>query len=109
MPPVILKSEFVPPYSNPILFPLHVPDVIVPTEVRLELTTVAFNVVPDKVPAGAITTDVPAAVINPLPFTVKLGIAVELPKLPTLAFTVANVVTPDEFIVMSPLTAFDTH
>lgn len=49
------------------------------------------NVAPVKVPAGAITTLVEAAVIKPLPLTVNVGIAVEDPKVPTLLFTVARV------------------
>ena len=40
---------------------LHVPDVIVPTLVKLEPVTVDFNVVPLKVPASA------ATVISALP------------------------------------------
>lgn len=61
---------------------------------------------PVKVPAGAMTAFVPAAVINPLPLTVKFGIAVEDPKDPTLPFTVARVVAkaPAD-VVMSPVSA----
>ena len=56
------------------------------------MTTVALRVVPVRVPAGAITTLVPAAVIRPLPLTVKLGIAVLDPNEPVFEFTVARVV-----------------
>ncbi len=64
----------------------------VPIVVREEVSTLEANVVPVKVPAGAMTTLVPAAVINPLPLTVKLGMAVEEPHEPVLVFTVAKVV-----------------
>ena len=74
-----------------IAVPFHTPAVIVPTEVKEEDTTLLAKVVPVKVPAGAITAFVDAAVINPFAFTVKLGIAVAEPKEPTFAFTVASV------------------
>ena len=74
----------------------------VPTVVREEVTTVALRVVPVKVPAGAITTAVETAVINPFPLTVKTGIAVEEPKEPMFRLTVAKVVAlPTE--VTSPV------
>ena len=63
----------------------------VPNVCKEELTTAEFNAVPLNVPAGAITAFVLAAVIKPLPFTVKLGIAVDDPKLPVLLLTVAKV------------------
>ena len=50
---------------------------------------------PVNVPAGAITTLPEAAVIKPLAFTVNVGIDVDEPKDPTLAFTVARVVTAE--------------
>jgi hypothetical protein len=80
---------------------------IVPTEVRLDVTTAEFNVVPERVPAGAITTLVEAAVISPLPLTVKDGMAVELPKDPVLVFTVARVraAEPGPDAVASPVSA----
>ena len=43
--------------------PLEVNPPSVPTEVRLDVTTVAFSVVPVSVPAGA-TTVLPAAAVN---------------------------------------------
>ena len=77
-----------------------------PIEVNEEVTTVEFKVVPDNVPAGAITALPLAAVINPLAFTVKEGIDVEDPKDPTLELTVASVVTVDpEVVVTSPVSA----
>ena len=51
----------------------HVPEPIVPTDVSDDETTVEFNTVPDRVPAGAITTLPEAAVISPLPLTVNDG------------------------------------
>jgi hypothetical protein len=78
----------------------------VPTEVKEDVTTVAFNTVPVSVPAGAITALPEAAVIKPLPFTVKVGMLVEDPKDPTLELTVANVVAKDPAeVVMSPVRA----
>ena len=73
-----------------------------PTLVKEELTTVEFNVVPVRVPAGAMTTLELAAVINPFPFTVNEGIEVDDPKDPTVAFTVASVVKPVLLMPMSP-------
>jgi hypothetical protein len=69
----------VPPLATAIVVPLQTPDVMVPTVVKLEETTVDFNVVPDKVPASAIIEVVPAAVKRPLLSTVKVGMAVEDP------------------------------
>jgi hypothetical protein len=89
-----------------IVVAFQVPVVSVPTEVREELTTVAFNVVPDSVPAGAMTALVPAAVIRPLPLTVKLGMAVDEPKEPVFVLTVARVVAivpPEAAPVASPV------
>lgn len=65
--------------------------VSVPTEVSDEAVTPELSVAPDSVPAGATTTAVESAVIRPLPFAVMTGIAVEPPKLPVFAFTVAKV------------------
>jgi len=42
--------------------PFHTPDAIVPTDVRLEDTTVEFRVVPVNVPAAAVTVCEPALV-----------------------------------------------
>ncbi len=88
----------VPPYCPKITDPFQTPVAIVPTDVNDDDTTFDARVVPVNVPAGAITTDVPAAVINPLPLTVKFGIAVDDPKDPTFPLTVANVrpVAPDD-------------
>jgi hypothetical protein len=76
-----------------------------PTVVSEEVTTLEARVVPVSVPAGAITALVEAAVINPLPLTVKEGIAVEEPKLPVLELTVARVVAnePVPLPVTSPV------
>jgi hypothetical protein len=89
---------------GPIAEPFQTPEVIVPTVVKLEVTTVAFNVVPERVPAGAITGFPLAAVIKPLALTVNEGIEVEDPKEPTLELTVSRVITEPE-VVASPLNA----
>ena len=78
------KAMFVVPSVNElfakllfaIAVPLQIPLVIVPTEVKLELTTLLARVVPLKVPASAIIDAVPAAVKRPLLSTVKVGMAV---------------------------------
>ena len=87
--------------------PVQTPVVMVPTLVREEETTPEAKVVPVNVPAGAMTAAVEAAVINPLAFTVKVGIAVEEPKEPTLEFTVARVraTLPGPVAVASPVKA----
>jgi hypothetical protein len=86
--------------------PVTVSPVNVPTDVREDAVTPEFNVAPDSVPAGAMTTLPEAAVISPLPFTVNVGILVDDPNEPTLEFTVASVVAsaPAE-VVMSPVSA----
>jgi hypothetical protein len=66
--------------------------VIVPNDVREEEVTPEASADPERVPAGATTTDVDIAVTNPFAFTVTDGIAVELPNAPTLELTVARVV-----------------
>jgi len=66
----------VPPKFAPIAVPFHTPVAIVPTEVKEEAVTPEARVAPVKVPAGATTALVAAAVINPNACTVKLGIAV---------------------------------
>jgi hypothetical protein len=64
----------VPPYAAPISVPFHTPDVIVPTEVKLELTTVEFSVVPVRVPAAAVTVQLdPKVQVDP--FTVVEALA----------------------------------
>ncbi len=72
--------------------PVTVRPASVPTDVNDEVTTFEASVVPVRVPAGAMTTAVDAAVIKPLPLTVNTGIAVEDPNEPTFEFTVASVV-----------------
>ena len=52
-----------PPFATVIAVPFHIPLVIVPTPVKLEPVTVAFNVVPFKVPASAVV----GIVISPVP------------------------------------------
>jgi hypothetical protein len=69
----------VPPLATAIVVPLHTPDVIVPTLVKLDPVTVDFNVVPLNVPASAIILAVLAAVSLPFASTVNVGIAVEEP------------------------------
>ena len=66
----------VPPYATAKVDPFQVPDVIVPTPVKLEEVMVDFKVVPDNVPASAIT------VISALP----------LNAVPLIFLEVANVV-----------------
>jgi hypothetical protein len=95
-------AVFRPPYPTPIAVPCQTPVPIVPTVVSEEVTTVDARAVPVKVPAGAITAVEPAAVISPLALTVKVGIAVEEPKLPVLPFTDASVKAPPEPRVASP-------
>ena len=95
------------------VFPDTVRAVSVPTLVRDDVTTVALSVVPVSVPAGAMTAAVDAAVMRPLPLTVKVGMAVDDPKEPTLLFTVARVVvmavvpepvmSPERVIVWLPV------
>jgi hypothetical protein len=81
----------VPPFATAMVVPLQTPDVIVPTEVKLDETTVDFNVVPDSVPASAIIEAVPAAVKRPLLSTVKVGIAVLDPYDPAVTAVLVNV------------------
>src|SRR5271168_566673 len=87
--------------------PETVSDPSVPTLVREEETTLLASVVPVSVPAGATTATVPAAVMSPLPLTVKVGIAVEEPKAPVLVLTVASVAIaePGPLAVISPVSA----
>jgi hypothetical protein len=71
------------------------------------VTTLDAKVVPVNVPAGATTAFVDAAVIRPLPLTVKLGIALDDPKDPVFVLTVASVRTadPGPLAVPSPVRA----
>ena len=77
----------VPPYATANVEPFQVPEVIVPTPVKLELITVDFKVVPDNVPASAII------VISALP----------LNAVPLIFLAVANVVAVDAFPVKAPV------
>ena len=59
---------FVPPCAIFIVDALHVPLVNVPTLVKLDPVTVAFNVVPDNVPASAMAViDISALPSNATP------------------------------------------
>jgi hypothetical protein len=80
---------------------------MVPTDVSDEVTTVELRTVPLRVPAGATTTLLLAAVIRPFPFTVKEGMEVVDPKEPVLEFTVARVAATDPapLAVTSPVKA----
>ena len=93
--PAVMRPEAVKVESE-VVAKVEVPETVkafnVPTDVSDEVTTVAFKVVPLSVPAGAITTAVEAAVMSPLPLTVKVGMAVDEPNEPTLLLTVARVV-----------------
>jgi len=60
----------VPPYATGIIPPFQVPDVIVPTEVRLDPVTVLLSVVPVRVPAAAVTVPLPPRLIA-VPLTVS--------------------------------------
>ena len=77
----------VPPFAIAIVEPFQVPEVIVPTPVKLELVTVDFKVVPDNVPASA------TIVISALP----------LNAVPLIFLAVAKVVAVDALPVNSPV------
>jgi len=99
---VLVKANVVPEVAVPVT----VNPVRVPTDVKEEAVTVEFRVAPVRVPAGATTALPLAAVINPLPFTVKVGMLVEEPNEPTFEFTVASVVPrAPEDVVTSPVNA----
>jgi hypothetical protein len=97
----------VPPFAIAIVVPFQTPVVIVPTDVRDEDTTFEASVVPVKVPAGATTALVLAAVIRPLAFTVKEGMAVDEPNDPMFELTEArvSVAEPGPVAVPSPVNA----
>ena len=101
--PVLTRSALV---MSPVAVnePVTTSPEMVPRLVREELTTFEASVVPVSVPAGAITALPPAAVIKPLPLTVKFGIDVDDPKLPVLVFTVARVVAQEDDVI-SPVSA----
>jgi hypothetical protein len=64
----------VPPYVAPIKVPFQTPVAIVPTDVKLDVTTVEFNVVPVNVPAAAVTVpDPPKLMAVPLTVTDELA------------------------------------
>jgi hypothetical protein len=104
---VVTAVTPVPPCATATVVPAQVPVAIVPTVVREDVTTVEFKVVPLRVPAGATTTLVLAAVIKPLPLTVKFGIAVLDPNAPVFVFTVERVraALPGPEAVPSPVKA----
>ena len=107
--PAVMRPEAVKVESE-VVAKVEVPETVkafnVPTDVSDEVTTVAFKVVPLSVPAGAITTAVEAAVMSPLPLTVKVGMAVDEPNEPTLLLTVAKVVPrAPAVVVISPVRA----
>lgn len=79
--------EPVPPLAIAIVEPFQVPEVIVPTPVKLELVTVDFKVVPDNVPASA------TIVISVLP----------LNAVPLIFLAVANVVAVEAFPDNAPV------
>ena len=87
-----------------IAVPFQTPVAIVPTLVSEELTTLDANVVPVRVPAGAITTFVLAAVICPSAFTVNDGIAVEPPYEPAPTPVTARA---DDGMVVDAVKALD--
>lgn len=93
------------PVTEPEIGLVTVKLVRVPSEVRKDVTTDDPKVVPVKVPAGATTGFVLAAVMSPLAFTAKAGIAVEEPKFPTFEFTVAKTIEPLLVSVASPTIA----
>lgn len=74
----------VPPYWPATNEPCHVPVPMVPTDVSDEETTLAASVVPVRVPAGAMTAAVLAAVKRPFASKVRTGIAVEDPADPAV-------------------------
>jgi hypothetical protein len=79
LPDVPGEVNPVPPYATPIVDPFQVPEVIVPTPVKLELVTEAFKIVPVKVPAFAIIFAVLATVTLPFSSIVNAGINVDEP------------------------------
>ena len=83
-----------PPILLPITEPLHVPEVIVPTVVKLELVILEFKVVPDNVPASA-TTVIFALPSNAVPLIFLAVANFEA----VLAFPVKGPVKPVALIV----------
>ena len=111
MPPLAIPTVPVTLAAFPVTLPdiglVTVKFVNVPTLVNEEFNTVALRVLPDSVPAGAITAFVDTDVINPFPFVVIVGIAVDEPKAPAFELTVANVnvALPGPLAVASPVNA----
>jgi hypothetical protein len=89
----------VPPYATANVDPFQVPDVIVPTPVKLELVTVDFKVVPDNVPASA------TIVISALPLNAVPLIFLEVANVvAVLALPVNAPVNPVELTELNPVT-----
>lgn len=77
-----------------LIVPLALRPARVPTDVKLLDTTVLLRVVPESVPAGAITALPEAEVTSPLLLKVKVGMEVEEPTVAPVA-TVASVAAAD--------------
>ena len=75
---------------------------IVPSEVSEDAVTPDASVLPDNVPAGAITAAVVIEVVRPWAFIVTTGIAVDPPVVPAVA-TVARVPEAVTLLVPSKL------
>ena len=89
----------VPPYATANVDPFQVPDVIVPTPVKLELVTVDFKVVPDNVPASA------TIVMSALPLNaVPLIFLEDANVVAVLALPVNAPVNPVELTELNPVT-----
>ena len=102
-PKFILAAEGevapVPPYATANVDPFQVPDVIVPTPVKLELVTVDFKVVPDNVPASA------TIVMSALPLNAVPLIFLEVANVvAVLALPVNAPVNPVELTELNPVT-----
>ena len=115
----------VPPFPIAIVVPFHVPDVIVPTDVNDDVTTVEFNTVPVSVPAGAaanvanVPNDVPFVFVHVIaPAAVKAQspdnatAVAAFDPLPTQMFADVNdgsVPAPDAAHVGTPLASVNTY
>jgi hypothetical protein len=90
----------VPPFAIAIDVPFQTPVAIVPTLVKLELTTVEFRVVPVRVPAADVT------VIFPLPSKlVPLMVLAFCKTVAVAALPVVEPEVPDTFPVTFPVRA----
>ena len=77
----------------PMAVPFHTPVPMVPTDVREELTTVAFSVVPVRVPAGAALRNAKVPSVPPVPiFSVEVSVPANVSVL--LTVKVFDVVPP---------------